>query len=767
MNRKTALSLIIVLWTCSLYGGLLGHGFVGDDTASIVQNMALRETTPLSRFFLDPQTQSAGGKRANAEIYRPLTTLSEAVLFGAAGTNPAPYHLVSLLLHAATGCLLLLIVLSFDESRWPEALGAALIFVSHPVNVEAVAYATQLSTLASSFWLFVALLCSLQTASPIWFEASLAAALAASGFKESALMFPALAWLLGRLRKQLKPDEPRRVAQSPFFLLLSAAAGAAFFVWRGFILGRAAQQPPRTGSAPGEFLLMVKAFGCYLKLLIWPHPLSYYYLLKVPTGPLDPLVLLSAAAIAATVAAAWYFRRRKPEAVFAVAWLYLALLPVANILPTVSTMNERFLYIPCMGFCFLLPRLVGDALRRFKSLDPRWILAPLAPVLLAYAALVLNRLPDWKDNETMVLATLRTCPQAASVHEALALQYARFGRIDDAIREFTVSLAIDSTQMAILKEKNLIPPVSGEELRRWDDWGRTVHYGLDFLPLWSNLGAAYLVKRDYEHAAAALEQALLLSPGDADAKKNLDAARAAMTASAPKGGAAELKAMSIERLFAAAMRAPQPWQKRRYRLEIAERAPASPYGIFCAAWLRPDSQTEEKIKDFSAAIALKPDFWEAYVGRGTAYKFLNRLPEAVADYSAAAEHGLALGQYNMGILSLLGQGVPQDSAQAADWFKRGAAQEEPSSEVNLGVLYFKGAGVKKDFALAMKWFRKAAEQDSAPADDYLAVIYEQGLDEDGQRVPKDHSQALRWYRRAARLGDPQAERALAGFGEKP
>jgi len=53
MNRKTALSLIIVLWTCSLYGGLLGHGFVGDDTASIGQNMALRETTPLSRFFLD------------------------------------------------------------------------------------------------------------------------------------------------------------------------------------------------------------------------------------------------------------------------------------------------------------------------------------------------------------------------------------------------------------------------------------------------------------------------------------------------------------------------------------------------------------------------------------------------------------------------------------------------------------------------------------------------------------------------------------------
>ena len=760
-GRKGVLSLIVVLWTFGLYWGALGNGFVGDDALFIVENQALRAPPPLARFFLDPRTQSSD-KQQNSYVYRPLATLSEAALFRLSGTSAPLYHLANVLLHAATGCLIFLIVLSFDETRWIEALGAALLFVGHPVNVEAVAWATHLSTLASAFWLYLALLCSLQPAAPVWYEAALAAGLVACGFKESALMFAPLAGLLGWLRKKLKPQEPPRACQSPAFLLMAAALGACFFAWRRLVLGHVAQQPTLSGSSYTDVLLMLKAFGCYLKLLFWPHPLSYHYLFQVPAGPLDALVLLSAAAIAATLALAWLCRSRKPEVTFAVAWLYLGLLPVSNILPIVSLMNERFLYIPCMGFCFLLPRLIGDAARRFKAADPRWRLAPLAAVLLAYAALVRNRLPDWKNNESMTLATLRTCPQSAAPHNVLALDLAEQGRLDDAIFEFTASLAIDPGQMALLKAKDLIPPMSREQLGLWESWGKTLHYRMDFFPVWSNLGQAYLMKKSYEHAVAALERAQELSPRDERVNRNLAAARFAIAAQAPKRGPAELKDMSVENLFFAAGQAHQSWQKRRYLQEIAARAPASAYGYYAAAWLRPDAQTEDKIKDYSSAIALKPDLWEAYVARGSTYKSLNRMPQAAADELEAAQHGQALGQFNMGVLHLFGQGVPQDAQKAVEWFGKAAAQGETNSQVNLGVLYLKGMGVGQDYPLALKWFRKAAEQGNVSAQDYLAIIYEQGLG-----VPKDRRQAASWYRRAARLGDPQAKKALEGFGEKP
>jgi TPR repeat protein len=486
-------------------------------------------------------------------------------------------------------------------------------------------------------------------------------------------------------------------------------------------------------------------------------------LFELPAGPLDGLVLLSAAAIAASLAVAWLLRRRKPEAAFAVAWFYVGLLPVSNFFPTNTLMNERFLYLPCMGLCFLLPRLVRDAARRFKLEDTNGLLAALlAAVLFVDSGLVRNRLADWGNDGRMAAATLRTCPQWALLHNQLAIQAAQRNQFEDAISEFTVTLAIDSGQMAALKAKDLVPPMNREKLALWESWGRTLHDQIEFFPVWSNLGQVYLRLNDYERAISALEQALALSPDDALTKKNLDAARFAIAAQAPKRGAPALKEMSVEELFSAAMRAPQPWEKRRYRQEIATRAPASGYGRFCAGWLRPDAQTEEKIKDYSAAIALKPDLWLAYVLRGTTYKSLNRLPEAVADYELAARKGQSLGQYNMGVLSLLGQGVPQDPRKAAEWFEKAAAQDEPNSQVNLGVIFFQGAAGDQDYGLALKWFRKAAEQDNVPALDYLALIEEKGLG-----VPKDHARAVSWYRRAARLGDPLARKALEAFGEKP
>jgi TPR repeat protein len=760
-ERNALLSLVVIVWTFWLYWGSLANGFVFDDNAFIVSNPALAASTPLKRFFLDPGTQSTDA-RLDSDLYRPLATLSESALFEMAGPNPRLFHFFSFAAHAATGCLLLFLVLSFDEALWLEALGAALLFVGHPVNVEAVAGAAHFSTLTSAFWVCVALLCSVQPAGRLWTIRALAAGLVACGFKESALMFPAFAWLLGWLRKSTNPGEPPRVCQSPSFLKGAAAVSAVFFAWRTFVLGHVARQSTLTGSRFTDVLLMIKAFGYDLKLLFWPHPLSYHYLFELPTGPLDRLVLLGAAAIAASLAAAWLLRRRYPEAAFAVAWFYAGLLPVSNAIPTNTLLNERSLYLPCIGFCILLPRLVGGFGRRFKPATANVALAAfLAAILIADAGLVRRRLADWENDGTLAFASLRTCPQWALLHNQLAIQAAQRNRFDDAIAEFTVSLAIDSGQLAVLKSKDLIPPTNRETLALWESWGRTLHDRIDFFPIWSNLGQVYLRRNEYEHAISALEQAAALSPGDPLTKKNLELARFAVAAQAPKRGAAALKAMSVEELFAAAMRAQRPQEKRLYRQEIAVRAPKTAYGFFCTGWLRPDAQTEEKLKDYSAAIALKPDLWPAYVLRGATYKSLNQLPQAVADFELAARKGQSLGQYNMGVLSLLGQGVPQDPRKAADWFEKAAAQDEPNSQVNLGVLYFQGTGVDKDYARAVKWFRKAAEQDNVPALDYLALIEEKGLG-----VPKDHARAVSWYRRAARLGDPMARKALEAFGEK-
>jgi TPR repeat protein len=57
-----------------------------------------------------------------------------------------------------------------------------------------------------------------------------------------------------------------------------------------------------------------------------------------------------------------------------------------------------------------------------------------------------------------------------------------------------------------------------------------------------------------------------------------------------------------------------------------------------------------------------------------------------------------------------GEGVPQNYAQAAKWYRR-AAEHVPDlggasqGRNNLGMLYMKGLGVRKDYVQAYMWFR--------------------------------------------------------------
>jgi hypothetical protein len=84
--------------------------------------------------------------------------------------------------------------------------------------------------------------------------------------------------------------------------------------------------------------------------------------------------------------------------------------------------------------------------------------------------------------------------------------------------------------------------------------------------------------------------------------------------------------------------------------------------------------------------------------------------QAATWYRKAAEQGLALAQDSLGSAFMLGQGVPQDYTEAAVWFRKAAGQGDSYAEYSLGAMYEAGNGVTQDNAQAAVWYRKAAEQ---------------------------------------------------------
>ena len=92
----------------------------------------------------------------------------------------------------------------------------------------------------------------------------------------------------------------------------------------------------------------------------------------------------------------------------------------------------------------------------------------------------------------------------------------------------------------------------------------------------------------------------------------------------------------------------------------------------------------------------------------------------------AAEAGHADAQYSLGYMYSMGEGVPQDYAEAAAWYHRAAEQGDTSAQVSLGYMYDVGQGVVQDYAEAAVWYRRAAEQGDAQAQSNLGIIYYMG-----------------------------------------
>ena len=72
------------------------------------------------------------------------------------------------------------------------------------------------------------------------------------------------------------------------------------------------------------------------------------------------------------------------------------------------------------------------------------------------------------------------------------------------------------------------------------------------------------------------------------------------------------------------------------------------------------------------------------------------------------------------------QGVQQDNAAAALWFRKAAEQGYAPAQSNLGTLYRDGRGVAQHDTDAVIWFRKAADQGDAVAEFQLGNQYANG-----------------------------------------
>ena len=501
--------LLLLLLAFALFGNALTNPFIIDDIVIVNQDIRVTDGR-LGELALGgywpPSHKDA--------LYRPLVKLSYAVNWSIS-SEPWTFRLPNLLLHAATAFAVFLLAREVLGSV-RVALLTSVLFAVHPVHTEVLNAVVGRADLgAACFGLFGVLLFVRQTnnreTSFTSIIGGIALLFAALLCKESALPLVVLIPLIDVARQWKKPTPaaPRLVRQRFVRCYLPLACVlVAYFGVRYAALGGVARSAdaialvdnvianvdevlqPDQNHWLARWGTPVAVFARSVRLLVWPHPLSWdysYAAIEPVRRWTDPGLMAGIALIAAALfAGIRSFSSRRHVFLSLTFWL-LPYLLVANVLVLIGTIfAERLLYLPSVGFCMLVGLAVDAAVRHLRDRQHalQRMLASFTVCVFAFAAaafawLTIDRNRDWQSRDRLNSIDLAKHPRSVRLLCAVADDELHAGQLDDALARVRTVLEVDD----------------------------------DYPTAWSISGVALAQKGEVDRALLALQKALAIGAG--------------------------------------------------------------------------------------------------------------------------------------------------------------------------------------------------------------------------------------------------------------
>ena len=440
-GRDWQLCLVLLAAVFVAYLPVWRAGYLWDDDLMLTRNpciigpLGLKEMWTTSEADICPLT---------------LTTLwFEHKLWGLA---PLPYHLVNVLLHGLSAVVLWRVLRSLAvPGAW---LGAAL-WALHPVQVESVAWITEMKNTQSGLFFLLSILFFLKwlsmdrVARKSWngnYALTLAFAAMAIASKSSTVLLPVVLCLCA-WRQEGRWKWRNVTALVPIFAM-SLVAGAVSG-WTQGLQTMVANDPLQARTWPDRLVMAGASVWFYLGKLMWPHPLvTIYPPLQFDAGRLVSYLPLLAAA--GTLFVLWWNRKTWARHwFFAFAYFLVMLLPVLgladNFIFRYSLVFDHFQYLASMGPLALIGAVIVRITDRFapNRAWPRVVFG--GTILVILGGLTWNRALVYKSEETLWADTLEHNPTAWIAHSNLGQIYTQEGRIDEAIGQDRMALQFHSS----------------------------------------------------------------------------------------------------------------------------------------------------------------------------------------------------------------------------------------------------------------------------------------------------------------------------------
>ncbi len=592
-TRTFLLVTVVFLLSFGVYFNTLFNGFVMDDHFQVVENSWIKDVRNVPEIF---SSKFAIGGRSS--FYRPLVPVVYMTSYYLFGLAPWGFHLVRVLFHSGVSVVVFLTIsfllrkpqlpavsppLSAGEenggSQW-ASFAAGLLFATHPVHTEAVAWISVTDLFLAffsllSFYFFIrsadddALLRGSHVLSVVSFFLAILC-------KEPALTLPAIFICYDYVFKKEGQGIAYYAKRYVPFLVAAGVYGALRLHAFG---GSVEPFKASPGLSPSQYALStLTLFGKYIEKLLLPVNLNVWHVFQPPDTLFSFTGIVSLLVTAGFLFSAFAAIRRYKVAFLGFLFIMVPLMP-AFYLPGLTqglenAFTERYLYLPSFGFVLLIALFIA----RVREKRPEWT-AALAIVCfvmtILYSIGTVSRNAAWKDSYTLWSDAAMKSPRSGEPHNALGDYFKEKGMLDEAIAHYQVGVSLS-------------PRISH------------IH---------ANLGVAYAQKGMTDKSIEEIKVALLLEPGYPEAHDSLGVVYARM------GRYAE----AIKEFQAAADLDPS-FENAYKHLGIAY----SDVG-----------QTDQAIEYLRKALTMNPYDADAHNNLGIAYVKKGLMDEAMKHFEAA------------------------------------------------------------------------------------------------------------------------------------
>jgi len=638
-NCDWFLGLILILAVILAYQPVWYAGYIWDDDHHLTANPVIVGPLGLKEIWT---TQAA--------LICPLVLTTFWVEHALWGLAPLPYHLVNVFLHGACAVLLWRVL---QRLQLPGAWLGAALWALHPVQVESVAYITELKNTQSCLFYLLTILFFLkglrsketneQGGGGWCYALTLLCAALAITSKFSTLVLPLVLglcawWVEGRWHWR------RLAGLAPIILMSVLAAAVTMWPRPSDLTIIDNSTGVRTWQ---ERLITVGYTGFfYLGKLLWPHPLMFIY----PRWKIDttqwfsylPLLMMTAVLLLL-----WFKResRLRPY-FFALAYFLVVLSPFLGLVDEdfwcYSFVEDHLQYLACMGPLALvgagMAHLAHLVIPTRLKLQSTFGMA----MLLILGTLSWQRSWVFENDEALWKDTLAKNPDCCLARTNLGVIFLDRGETDAAVAQFQKALRIDSNFATATLDMGCAFLRMGQVDQAIDQFNKTLEMNPNYPIAHDNLGEALIKKGQVDEAITQFQKALEISSNYAAASNDL--------------ATAFLQNGQVNKAIAQGQKT----------LEINPNYPSAHYNLGIA--LIKMGRMDEAKEQLQKALEINPQDGTAYYNLGTIYSQKGQMNEAILHYQKALEvqPDFADAHYNLGVAYLQEDAAEEAIAQFTD-----------------------------------------------------------------------------------------------------